>query len=238
MEICGDGVLLERECDDGNIINGDGCSDQCKIEPYFVCSNQEMHTSACKLETVVDVVDIKVLKVPEENKLTLELDVSPVTDAYQSYELGQIFEFDHPGITINTASYADGKLIIETSYTEDLEGKDIGLSLKEDSLFVPGHPDDPDAETIYTTSKVTFKLSSTFLPIKTDNNLDAYYYSEETYEEAKKVESAAVAVSATSLTSGFFCLVLKGSLPLVMSVSSLQLVFFSLATIDGMHPAA
>ena len=81
-------------------------------------------------------------------------------------------------------------------------------------------------------------FSSTFLPIKTDNNLDAYYYSEETYEEAKKVESAAVAVSATSLTSGFFCMVLKSSLPLVMMMSSLQLVFFSLATIDGMHPAA
>ena len=109
----------------------------------------------------------------------------------------------------------------------------IGRSVDGDSGVV-----ELDAETIYTTSKVTFKLSSTFLPIKTDNNLDAYYYSEETYEEAKKVESAAVAVSATSLTSGFFCLVLKGSLPLVMSVSSLQLVFFSLATIDGMHPAA
>lgn len=103
---------------------------------------------------------------------------------------------------------------------------------------MPGHPDDPNAEDIYTTSKVTFKLSSTFLPIKTDNNLDAYYYPEEVYEEAKKVESAAVAVSATSLTSGFFCIVLKSSLPMVMMMSSLQLVFFSLVTIDGMHPAA
>ena len=196
-----------------------------------------MHTSACKLETVVDVVGMKILKVPEQNKLTLELDLSPITDAYQSYELASIFEFDHPGITADTATYANGKLIIETSYTEDLEGKDIGISLKEDTLFVPGHPDDPNAEDIYTTSKVTFKLSSTFLPIKTDNNLDAYYYSEETYEEAKKIESTTVAVSATSLTSGFFCMVLKSSLPLVMMLSSLQLVFFSLATIDGMHPA-
>ena len=31
VELCGDGVLLEKECDDGNIINGDGCSDQCRI---------------------------------------------------------------------------------------------------------------------------------------------------------------------------------------------------------------
>ena len=31
VEICGDGVALEVECDDGNIINGDGCSDKCTI---------------------------------------------------------------------------------------------------------------------------------------------------------------------------------------------------------------
>ena len=31
--ICGDGiVVLEEECDDGNIINKDGCSSTCKIE--------------------------------------------------------------------------------------------------------------------------------------------------------------------------------------------------------------
>ena len=40
VEICGDGALLVRECDDGNIINGDGCSDQCKVEPHYVCSNE------------------------------------------------------------------------------------------------------------------------------------------------------------------------------------------------------
>ena len=38
---CGDGVLVANEnfeaCDDGNDQSGDGCDDQCKIEPFFDC---------------------------------------------------------------------------------------------------------------------------------------------------------------------------------------------------------
>ena len=37
-EICGDGLNLgEFECDDGNLENGDGCSNLCKIEEGFIC---------------------------------------------------------------------------------------------------------------------------------------------------------------------------------------------------------
>ena len=37
--LCGDAVLTEGEqCDDGNLIFGDGCDDQCVIERGFVCN--------------------------------------------------------------------------------------------------------------------------------------------------------------------------------------------------------
>ncbi len=45
--ICGDGITLwmdtipeefREECDDGNLISGDGCSADCKIEPGFECT--------------------------------------------------------------------------------------------------------------------------------------------------------------------------------------------------------
>ena len=37
-DICGNGKLRDKEeCDDGNVESGDGCSDGCKIEPYFIC---------------------------------------------------------------------------------------------------------------------------------------------------------------------------------------------------------
>jgi proprotein convertase subtilisin/kexin type 5 len=32
QEICGDGLLFVLPCDDGNTINGDGCSSTCQVE--------------------------------------------------------------------------------------------------------------------------------------------------------------------------------------------------------------
>lgn len=39
MEICGDGIKVDAmtECDDGNTVNGDGCSSTCTVEPGFKC---------------------------------------------------------------------------------------------------------------------------------------------------------------------------------------------------------
>ena len=38
-EICGDGLNLGRyKCDDGNRVDGDGCSSKCEIEEGFACS--------------------------------------------------------------------------------------------------------------------------------------------------------------------------------------------------------
>lgn len=39
-EICGDGFNIGLvECDDGNMIDGDGCSSNCTIEAGWVCSD-------------------------------------------------------------------------------------------------------------------------------------------------------------------------------------------------------
>jgi len=39
--VCGDGILTDdEECDDGNKINGDGCSSTCKVEPFYFCNNE------------------------------------------------------------------------------------------------------------------------------------------------------------------------------------------------------
>lgn len=38
IEICGDGKRFILGCDDGNNINGDGCSNDCKIELGYICT--------------------------------------------------------------------------------------------------------------------------------------------------------------------------------------------------------
>lgn len=38
-DYCGDGIMITDLCDDGNTLNGDGCSSVCKIETGWLCSN-------------------------------------------------------------------------------------------------------------------------------------------------------------------------------------------------------
>src|SRR5690606_25373655 len=52
---CGDGLVLGEECDDGNTLDGDGCSSTCEEEPGYTCTNESTsgecerspHTSEC-----------------------------------------------------------------------------------------------------------------------------------------------------------------------------------------------
>lgn len=36
-DICGDGIIINKQCDDGNTISGDGCSNICVIEYGYAC---------------------------------------------------------------------------------------------------------------------------------------------------------------------------------------------------------
>ena len=66
IEICGDGLNLGmNECDDGNQIDGDGCSSLCKVEKGFSCSRQKSGPDICKnIEPFT-----AVLKVEDKNDL-------------------------------------------------------------------------------------------------------------------------------------------------------------------------
>ena len=46
-EICGDGVITgSEECDDGNLLDGDGCQSSCAVEPDWSCTGEP---SVCAL---------------------------------------------------------------------------------------------------------------------------------------------------------------------------------------------
>ena len=50
-ELCGKGRKISEkiQCDDGNLINGDGCSDTCGIEEdYWNCDINVFRKSICK----------------------------------------------------------------------------------------------------------------------------------------------------------------------------------------------
>jgi len=62
-----------EECDDGNIIDGDGCSSKCTIEKAWSCDSNPTYT-CCTLESTKLSLSIKkILKVPNKNSMTLEM---------------------------------------------------------------------------------------------------------------------------------------------------------------------
>lgn len=57
--ICGNGeveILQGEECDDGNVIDGDGCSRLCKIEQSWDCSfDTSLGENVCKFAYAIDI---------------------------------------------------------------------------------------------------------------------------------------------------------------------------------------
>ena len=52
IDKCGDGFRNTLPCDDGNVLDGDGCSSDCKIEQFYTCqiiNSQEIcrYNGAC-----------------------------------------------------------------------------------------------------------------------------------------------------------------------------------------------
>ena len=81
--ICGDSVILSPEtCDDGNSINGDGCSSTCGIENYWTCN--ALLPSVCTRTTFINSSFISIQK-QECNSFQIILQID-------NYNLGNIWQ--------------------------------------------------------------------------------------------------------------------------------------------------
>jgi|LauGreDrversion4_2_1035121.scaffolds.fasta_scaffold35030_4 cysteine-rich repeat protein len=80
-EICGDGLNFGlNECDDGNMVDGDGCSSDCAIERNWDCSGGSPLTKDTCTFYQLDIVG---LTVTENNNLIIEFNQA-------AYILGQL----------------------------------------------------------------------------------------------------------------------------------------------------
>lgn len=69
-EICGDGILFVLACDDGNKLDGDGCSSNCNVETGWSCSGGSSNSSSkCKVVTQVVMKLVDVEKVQGKNQV-------------------------------------------------------------------------------------------------------------------------------------------------------------------------
>ncbi len=61
IEYCGDGLTENHQCDDGNQIDGDGCSSICNLESGFKCTVTSTLTK-CKSEMYLLLKLISIMK--------------------------------------------------------------------------------------------------------------------------------------------------------------------------------
>ena len=71
-------MLYELACDDGNVINGDGCTANCTIEDSYVCMNASTTTpSICSYNGTIALGLDYAEKDPNSNSLTLTYKLEP-----------------------------------------------------------------------------------------------------------------------------------------------------------------
>lgn len=91
VEKCGDGLNFGLlQCDDGNSIDGDGCSRACEVEMDWTCTGGS--PTARDVCSYV-VLDIESLQVTENNNLILAFNKP-------AYLIGQLFQHDDFDIKI------------------------------------------------------------------------------------------------------------------------------------------
>ena len=67
-----------EDCDDGNLIEGDGCDANCTVEQHYVCNNGTPFTpSICSYVGPVDFFLDTAFKYPTSNSMNLTYNISP-----------------------------------------------------------------------------------------------------------------------------------------------------------------
>ncbi|KAL4428862.1 hypothetical protein ABPG74_001349 [Tetrahymena malaccensis] len=220
QEQCGDGkrITNQKECDDGNTINGDGCSSSCKVEDGWKCSGG----SATSPDVCQNIAPI-IMVLTSQN-----VDKGPiVTITFNKHiRIATSWE-DATQMKINGAS--DYKL----SYPTDLQGIAFNVTITSETNLLNSQfqitilksqciVDDISQTKIYTKTQ-TLKLADfTYIP----------------FEQRKFAENISEAANGVSLTviASFIPLLLSGNFFLLVNTIEITEMIFHYQFIDVRYP--
>lgn len=138
VQKCGDGTLFYLDCDDGNNVDGDGCSSKCKVEMLYKCYNgSETSPSICKYYgRKIKLSVSKIKKLQMVNQGIFQFKISPVINALAYQNLNQTIVFScQQSIKKAKALYSNGILKVYIDYFEDLEGRSANMTLLLNSTY-------------------------------------------------------------------------------------------------------
>jgi cysteine-rich repeat protein len=238
VEICGDGLLFVLPCDDGNLVNNDGCSSTCQVETDYVCTNGSANSSSvCCFNGSIAVSLGSAVKDPTSNSLALTYTIQPILPVLSlingSYNFLPYVTLSNPEATVVSAVYdpASNTVNVQVAYNASIQNQPLDLTFNPPSV--------PTASLLKT-------VSNSWV-VQPTNHLSAAYYPASTYDSVKKIQPYSSTVLglylslclvtlffrkyiglelATLIQMGYLSLVMNQQLPpYLQSVSAWQYVF-------------
>ena len=235
IEICGDGQNFGTyKCDDGNIVDGDGCSKTCQVEQDFDCKKVD-GTDTCFYVGVVNIVKAKAYKYPFSNNLLIQCKLDPIKNFFYSIDWKAGIMLIGPQMEV-LDSWMEGEwLNINTTYFEDLSGKT--LTIKYSTSLAKNKTPRSSARSLFeSVFDFDITLRDYELPIVPANNIKPTYLEEDTYETVKEVQQALFTTATCVIVMILAAFALKTVFPFWQLVFSLQAIFLSLGVINYMNP--
>lgn len=138
VEICGDGKLFSLACDDGNSVDGDGCSSSCEIESYYACASGTATTpSHCVYQNRMKLVLESIKPVKDANRVVISFQVTPATGAILKLNISSCLKFSTDAASsLQKIEVSPDRVLIYLDFYESLVGNPATLKLKFDSEFI------------------------------------------------------------------------------------------------------
>ena len=131
--VCGDGALDPEEvCDDGNALDGDGCSRTCRIEESALFLG---YPAGGTIDVRVDGVDLSVVARSGFGAEQLARDVADAILADATLQARQVFAYTRPGGRI----VVGGRLTVDTSGEPGLSATRLPLVPSQTLVFLGGN---------------------------------------------------------------------------------------------------
>lgn len=167
-EICGDGFLFFLQCDDGNNIDGDGCSSTCTIETNYTCvGGDATFRSVCSYNQPILMTLVSSYKQTMVNQISLKFTLAPALKDLNSVDFSTVITTNITGVKSIVLTYdGSGSLAAVITYNTSIEAQPVSVT------FTP-----PYSAAFYSTPVTTVDFS-----IDSWNNLGVFYFPPEIYD--------------------------------------------------------
>lgn len=107
-QVCGDGSFnaATQACNDGNYVNGDGCSSTCQVEKNYSCVNTAGAVSICRISVPVNLTYVGTIRDTSSNSAINYFTILPFYSAFTRINFNGLLSHSLINCTIPLISYS------------------------------------------------------------------------------------------------------------------------------------